>query len=39
MAKVITTELQHSGASGANITLDRWKEAIAKVKADNPKPS
>ena len=25
MAKVITTELQHSGASGANITLDSSK--------------
>ena len=30
MAKVITTELQHSGASGANITLDSSKNVTAE---------
>ena len=30
MAKVITTELQHSGASGANITLDSSKNVTCE---------
>ena len=30
MAKVITTELQHSGASAANITLDSSKNVTAE---------
>ena len=30
MAKVITTELQHSGASGANVTLDSSKNVTAE---------
>ena len=30
MAKVITTELQHAGASGANITLDSSKNVTCE---------
>ena len=30
MAKVITTELQHSGAASANITLDSSKNVTAQ---------